>query len=139
MTRETDVKLLPVVAEGDCRMCNGTGIVLVYPSKPYTGPPPFLLSTEMQCPDCKGDGFATAREQPAGAGAKCAKHDQWHVQDATGSWLCEACEGDKPVVQESPKGHCSKCGAGWREYTGCEMPDCNWIAASSPLAEKQHD
>ena len=40
-----------------CRMCNGTGIVLVYPSKPYTGPPPFLLQSEMQCPDCKGGGF----------------------------------------------------------------------------------
>jgi hypothetical protein len=29
-------------------------------------------------------------------------------------------------MTDTKAGHCVKCGAGWREYTGCEMPDCEW-------------
>ena len=26
----------------------------------------------------------------------------------------------------TPRGHCTKCGAGYREFIGCEEPDCCW-------------
>ena len=29
-------------------------------------------------------------------------------------------------MTDSKAGHCTHCGAGWREYTGCEKPDCEW-------------